>query len=632
MIKFTLLLISVSLVLWSSSGIAQLRPVFPKVKKDIKSPGQVKAIDNAEGVVGSQFYNPTVSFKSALDDTSTAVTTYDMQTNKTDLNRIYLYPDGTIGAVCTWSATTSGSTFPDRGTGYNYFNGSVWGAKPTARVETAIRTGWPSYAPFGANGEIFIAHNVTAGVALIMATRTTKGTGTWNVTQPAGLVPPTGATVMAWPRMVTNGTNRNNIHIIALTEPVANGGTTYQGLDGALLYNRSTDGGTTWIGWQLLPGMTSSQYMSIEADAYAWAEPKGDTLCFVVGGAWEDEFIMKSTNNGTTWTKTKIWTCNYDLWPGTTNTDTFYCSDGSHAVALDNNGKAHVVFGRQRSLGDNTGAKYWFSFTDGLIYWNEDMPELPQKLDQDSLFIGWIQDTTVYNQSLTQLAWYYCSLSSMPAMVIDKNNFIFVTWASVTTLLDPNNYMLRHLFARASINDGATWCDTIVEITSNFFQYHWEECVYPSASPTSTDSSIFLLFQGDLEAGIYLNGGITPGIQGQMDITNNDILFIRHSKSDLTCIPMGIDQKKNRPSMMVSQNVPNPFTNQTLVDIVLNKPGSLSLDVYSLIGQKVMEIDKGTVNPGNYRFTLKSAQLTPGVYFYTVRCNNEVSTHKMIVE
>ena len=56
----------------------------------------------------------------------------------------------------------------------------------------------------------------------------------------------------------------------------------------------------------------------------------------------------------------------------------FYCPDGSSGVTLDNSGKAHVVFGLQRAKGDHDG-KYWYPFTDGVIYWNEDMDELPQE-------------------------------------------------------------------------------------------------------------------------------------------------------------------------------------------------------------------------------------------------------------
>jgi hypothetical protein len=609
---------------------AQYKPTFTKGgNTDIKALKPVKALDDI--VVGSQSFNPFVTPKSVLDDPSTMVTTYDLQTNAAMAPRVYRYPDGTVGAVTTWSAATSGTTFPDRGTGYNYYNGTTWGSAPTGRVETNVRTGWPSYAPFGANGEIFISHNVTTGASLVVGTRTTKGTGTWTITQPTGLGPPSGAAVMAWPRMVTNGTNHTNIHIIALTEPVANGGTAYLGMDGALLYIRSTDGGATWGAWQQLPGITASQYLAIGGDDYSWAEPKGDTLCFTVGSNWVDQFIMKSNNNGTTWTKTKIWTCIYDLWPGTTNTDTFYCSDGNSAAAIDKDGKVHVVFGRQRALGDNTGAKFYFPFTDGLIYWKEGMAELPQSLDDDNIFIASVPDTMVFYQDPGQLAYYYNSLTSQPQIVTDADNKIFVIYSTVTLLLDPNNFMLRHLYGRGSADGGVTWEPYTYEITNNFFQYHWEECVFPSASPTSTDK-LYILFQGDLEAGDYLKG--SAGAQGQVDIDMNDLLFIEPMKDSIVhdTGTISIDQKKFKPSLQVTQNSPNPFKNQTIIDVQVNKPGTLSMEVYSLVGEKVFEISKGAVNTGEQRFILNASQFSPGVYFYTVKCNNISSTHKMIVQ
>ena len=174
----------------------------------------------------------------------------------------------------------------------------------------SVRTGWPSYAPLGANGEIVISH-VSATGPLKIDRRETKGTGAWVETS---LPPPAdaGTAGMIWAKMVTNGPNREYVHIISLTGPVANGGAAYQGLDGALLYTRSLDGGETFEDWRILPGMTSEDYLAFSADAYAWAEPKGNTLAFVTGDNWYDEFMMKSTDNGVTWTKTKIWSCLYN--------------------------------------------------------------------------------------------------------------------------------------------------------------------------------------------------------------------------------------------------------------------------------------------------------------------------------
>jgi hypothetical protein len=259
------------------------------------------------------------------------------------------------------------------------------------------------------------------------------------------------------------------------------------------------------------------------------------------------------------------------------------------------------------------------------------MAELPQLLDDNSIFIGWVHDPEVYNQDPATLALYQVSLSSMPQIVTDEHNYIFAIWSSVSLLKDNNtpNYMLRHLYARASTDGGATWHDSLVDLNHDFFLYHFTECVYPSASPTSTDS-LYILFMGDQYAGTYLTGSQLG--QGQQVIDSNYMYILKPSKLDIILWPEGINEKKNQPSMIVSQNAPNPVKDQTQIDVILNNPGTLSLDVYSLVGQKVMEINRGSVNSGNHRFTLNSTQFSPGIYFYTVKCNNESSTHKMIVE
>ena len=82
-------------------------------------------------------------------------TYYDLQSNGGIQNRFHIYDDGSMAVVYTYG--TSYPNFPERGTGYNYFDGNEWGPYPTQRVESE-RTGWPSYAPFGENGEIFCSH------------------------------------------------------------------------------------------------------------------------------------------------------------------------------------------------------------------------------------------------------------------------------------------------------------------------------------------------------------------------------------------------------------------------------------------------------------------------------------------
>ena len=451
----------------------------------------------------------------------TGVTRYDGQTNASPQNRIYLYPDGTIGSTFIFGMVET--SFTDRGTGYSYFNGGSWSSFPTARIET-IRTGWPSYAPLGASGEMVLSHT---GSNLNISKRTAKGTGSWIHTT---LSPPAGASGVLWPRMITSGTGHDRVHVLAVTTPIASGGTLYQGLDGALVYNRSLDGGATWSGWQLLQGMTATQYYGFMADTYSWAEPKGDTICFTAGENWHDQFLMKSTDNGTTWTKTVIWPCAYNTYYLSSGVpvDAFYCSDGSAAVALDNAGKAHVIFGRSQAISDGTYKSY-FPRTSGLIYWNEDKPQLPQSLDSATLvsagaWLAGTQDPMVWYSTAT-LPNYGTSMTTMPNLVIDNSNRLFAVWCGVTSLTDPNGSLLRHIYARASVADGNSWCDNIVDLTGT--GYTGKECVFPSMAARSNDN-LFLTFQTD-----SLGGSWARGSQNLVD--NNYIQFVTVPKNDLLC-------------------------------------------------------------------------------------------------
>ena len=85
--------------------------------------------------------------------------------------------------------------------------------------------------------------------------------------------------------------------------------------------------------------------------------------------------MMKSTDNGDTWEKTVIWEHPYPFFDwNVTITDTFFCMDNSATIALDSEGKAHVVFGINRVLHNEPGNNYWlYPYVDGIGYWNEDM-------------------------------------------------------------------------------------------------------------------------------------------------------------------------------------------------------------------------------------------------------------------
>ncbi|HNX44720.1 MAG TPA: hypothetical protein PLJ84_11175, partial [Bacteroidales bacterium] len=93
-------------------------------------------------------------------------TVYDLQSNgSTPYGRLTQFDDGTIAAVYTMAINPT--AYNDRGTGYNYFDGTAWGPSHVTRLES-VKSGWPSHAQLGANGEVIVSHRSgTAGLKLL---------------------------------------------------------------------------------------------------------------------------------------------------------------------------------------------------------------------------------------------------------------------------------------------------------------------------------------------------------------------------------------------------------------------------------------------------------------------------------
>ncbi len=464
-------------------------------------------LDN--GISPTQPGNVVVNSKAVLDDIIGG-SRYDMQTNASvQNNRLVMWPDGNLSA--TWTMGFADAAYSDRGTGYNYKNSSAWGPAPTTRIET-MKSGWPSVHPWMGNGEMILAHNSTKFMP--MNTRPVKGTGAW--TQNLRLTAPGNAFGLVWPRTITSGPNHQYIHVLVVTTPVANGGTVYQGLDGALVYYRSLDGGATWDKQGIiLPQLTSADYYGFSGDDYTWAQPHGDTLVFVNGGQWTDTFMMKSTDNGNTWTKTTILPNYYSKNNGTTVTPAFICCDGSVACEMDKNGVTHVAFGRMRAVCTGSAHNY-YPGTDGIVYWNSTMPVLDTAIVTDidnclahNILLGYVAANAAGDSILDPFPHYGVSLSSFPQIIVDDYNNLYFLWSSLTVgnpSPDPLNY--RHIWGRAWFHGSASW-NNMVDLNDGVF-YMFQEYVYPSVASSLKNDKIQLITQTSSQPGANIKDATIP--------------------------------------------------------------------------------------------------------------------------
>ncbi len=555
-------------------------------------------------------------------------TWYDLQSNSSIDHRIISYGDGTMAAV--WTRGITASSYPDRGTGYNYYDGSSWGPAPTDRIEPE-RVGWPTIAKYGENGEIICTHTASSG--LLYSWRENKGTGEWNFFYQLGPDGVPGGNGLTWPRMITTGENNDVIHVISALYDYD-----YEDVTSPVLYSRSSDGGETWDPENvILEGMGSDYTAMWGGDNYAWAEPNAGVLAFVVFEGIGDGIIMKSVDGGDSWERITFYESPDPFFDGNAG-DLPQCGggDGFNAIAIDDDGMVHVAFGRQIHLDDTPDDDAWsyYPFSDGLVYWNETMPALDTAqigatilptdaewedipIYQNGQLAAWTQPNG--NDTLIDVATYYASLTSMPQLVIQEDGNIKVFYSAVSVGFDNETYNFRHIWGRSTEGDG-NWSE-FTDYTSDVFHI-FSECVFPSAAPSNLNGMHHLLYMTD-----NLPGNSTqPSDAPTHDPVNNNIVYL---PADLH---VGIEDQYETTNFEVSQNMPNPATSETAIVVNTEVMGPVSLTLSNLLGQQVYQVTENANNLGNHTFKLNVSDLDSGIYFYTVQIGEKAITKKMLVQ
>ena len=84
--------------------------------------------------------------------------------------------------------------------------------------------------------------------------------------------------------------------------------------------------------------------------------------------------------------------------------------------------------------------------------------------------------------------------------------------------------------------------------------------------------------------------------------------------------------------LTLHQNIPNPFREQTRIQFELSDAAYTVLDVFDMAGNKVLSLVDGMMSKGNHDIDLAGERLSRGIYYYTLRSNNQVETKKLVVQ
>ncbi|CAN5521220.1 hypothetical protein BH10BAC5_BH10BAC5_23000 [soil metagenome] len=136
---------------------------------------------------------------------------------------------------------------------------------------------------------------------------------------------------------------------------------------------------------------------------------------------------------------------------------------------------------------------------------------------------------------------------------------------------------------------------------------------------------------------VAFNDGIPAGTQ----VNNND-LFVYNNfcfvganngiyKRPVTQISEVRVISSEIRSFELKQNYPNPFNPSTVIRYSISASTYVSLNVYDITGKFISNLTDERLNAGTYEVNFKNNGLASGIYYYTLRTDEQVITKQMVV-
>ena len=654
------LLLSLSLAL-GFSAFAQQRV--------LKNETKAVNVDSRKVVVGKEVvtesaaqYAPksaksvVVNRYESMEDCATMVTNYDLQSNSWLANRMYQLPNGNVGVTATLSHQTN-QTASDRGTGYNFYNAETgeWMDQPDARLED-VRTGWPSIAQWGDNGEILIAHT-----PLRVYTREVAGEGEWVF---RGIIPNAPAEYpyeedAAWPRVATSGDHHNIIHVIADLQHSGDVTENHQ------VYMRSEDAENWTVTYS--PLAQDGEHTNYGGDSYN-ISANGHNVAMIYADDLQAHVVMyKSTDDGLTWQRRIVWENPYAGYDWATDPESVFTDtvDGpaNAVVAVGPDGVAHVALTAYRYIHAEIGDTYttWRGLTvDGVYYWNDtqDGPiQSPDGNPHHGMLLWWedeenpgyvtrVADSTKWigfapryaddNGNLIQFEsdmfyvendYFYkmrSGQSAMPAFSIDPLGNMACAWSCPCQRPDEDGQPLyfRRIYVSYYNVDEGYWHQVVDELSDPMldFSYSSSENIFTfGADQTANPGEFWFGYQTDYEIGLYWGSNAT-----QTSATDNDIHVVKViADPEMVSVP---ESSQNEAKDVIYGIYPNPATDYVIVNSAMNTEATIT--IFNLVGQAVKQFNKD-LKLGENAISL---DLTSGIYFCNINANGFSKTVKFIVK
>ena len=227
---------------------------------------------------------------------------------------------------------------------------------------------------------------------------------------------------------------------------------------------------------------------------------------------------------------------------------------------------------------------------------------------------GWLSEDHRYFFVNDELNEYYGNDPEQTTVIFDVSDLdapkVLTIYKSGLNTIDHNNYVVGNLLYQSNYSTGlrvlninnveapveVAYFDTYRSGDIPSFVGSWSNYPYFSSGTIIVSS---------IEEGLFI---LKASEGGSLSINENPV------------IPERFELK---------QNYPNPFNPTTQIQYELPQDGNISLIVYNMLGENLIELDKGFKMAGTHKVTFDGSMLPSGIYLYQLRSGDFIRTKKM---
>jgi photosystem II stability/assembly factor-like uncharacterized protein len=362
---------------------------------------------------------------------------------------------------------------------------------------------------------------------------------------------------------------------------------------------RTTDGGTTWLNANPNPGVINGDIYAIEAlDANtAWATTSPAAT-----------FVYKTTNGGTNWTQ--VFTQAGGFMNGIVFRDA-------------NNGFIQ---------GDPVGGRWsLFRTTDGGNTWDSTGLFLPQNATEagwnnavillgNTIWMG-TNNTRVYKSTNFGLTWTFSATTG-------TTNSYGVAFNDGSNGIAGGTNIVRSTDGGATFTGIGTAPGTGnilgMDGEANNFWYLRGTGIFRSSNYGANFTQVYTASASQTDVDFINVGGCLHGWSVGASGT-----IIKMRDSLITGVTNNYTEVPNE--YRLEQNYPNPFNPATTINFALPVAGHVVLKIYDVTGKEAAVLVNDFRQQGSHSVNFNAAGLSSGIYFYTLKAGDFVSTRRMVL-